>query len=442
MKVHEFHSTTMLVLYLINCSLFFASVCWSFPSAPLNERDQPDVSWEAWLLVNENHRLPVVGQEESPKRRIVAKSVFVAPTFSPINLPPCAEGYDSDAMGRCVKIIKIDEDKHFDFLMQKLNAQFNTFDYETVIEDTNSEPTKVDIPLDFDEYLDEKPIVQEEEEEEIDMAIIVTPTTRNVPQEEESSTKLGKRDDNKGEYEEELKNLVKTTTSNTEETTTVVDSTSTSIPTTNAEELTTPITTTAMEEITSLEATTTTTEDITTVTESTPGSLETTTFTTTPPSTTLTSTTPKITTYHPIATTYHPNFGKIRNLVRFPDDERIFPRSRSNGDYVRFPEMDSKMQQESLKPHTRDVDDQTGNFNNEIITQEPSERILEKVTPPRSVETVIGEERFLTKKPFLWPVEDHRSRAQQRRPIVLRSVPMEDLSYLFGYSKNSATNHR
>ncbi|XP_044252915.1 uncharacterized protein LOC123003924 [Tribolium madens] len=139
-------------------------VCLSFcyPSKPLNERST-ELAWEAWLLVDQSNRQSDLGLL---RRRITPKSVFIAPTFSPDSLPACAEGYKSDMMGRCVKIIKINESVHFDFLLQKLNAQFP--DYEEVFEDNSTHgPLQLNIPLLGDE------------EKDSDVAIVVTPSKKS-----------------------------------------------------------------------------------------------------------------------------------------------------------------------------------------------------------------------------------------------------------------------
>ncbi|EFA09015.1 uncharacterized protein LOC656455 [Tribolium castaneum] len=137
-----------------------ASCVFSYPSKPLNERST-ELAWEAWLLVDQSNRQSDLGML---RRRITPKSVFIAPTFSPDSLPACAEGYKSDVMGRCVKIIKINESVHFDFLLQKLNAQFP--DYEEVVEEnTTHGPLQLNIPLFGDE--------------DKDVAIVVTPSKKN-----------------------------------------------------------------------------------------------------------------------------------------------------------------------------------------------------------------------------------------------------------------------
>lgn len=140
-------------------------VCVSFcyPSKPLNERST-ELAWEAWLLVDQTNRQSDLGML---RRRITPKSVFIAPTFSPDLLPACADGYKSDMMGRCVKIIKINESVHFDFLLQKLNAQFP--DYEEPTEAPTHGPLQLNIPI-LGDFTEEK---------DSDVAIVVTPSNKS-----------------------------------------------------------------------------------------------------------------------------------------------------------------------------------------------------------------------------------------------------------------------
>lgn len=418
------------------------------------------MSWEAWLLVDDqNQNRPV--ELETPRRRIVPKSIFFTQTFSPENLPPCEEGHSRDERGMCVKLIKLDEDKHLGFLVSKLNAQFGGLDYDTEF-DPNSEPTRVDIPLGGDYDVDYANL-----EAELDMAIIVTPTTREVEPNGDDS-KVGKRDDN---YEDQLKMLKGSTTESLEKTTTETVETTTKLVE-NEEVETTTFSTTTVEttEQSTMTDTSTSTEPITT-----------TTVTEQPETTTLmTTTTPKITTYHPVATTYHPYIGldwmgnqKTKNLISFPVDDVPMPRSHPSRQLVRFPDVDAKVQQESLGHHTRDVNAQTGNFFNEIVTSQPSERVQDVVLPPRghvagfydnhqSIKSATTEKHSMKKAKHPLFVLPSDWSPQDPKPIVLRfsrkqlnfisnkfkngefyrSLPVEDLTYLFGYKNGQSRQHR
>lgn len=160
--------------------VYFTSLGLCFPSSPLNEKPKP--AWEAWLLVDENQsqtRHSAFNSDGTLRRRITPKSVFIAPTFSPDALPACADGYSSDSMGRCIKIIKLDEDAHYDFILSKLEDKFGSFDYEDDEDDTmepivqtSQGPLQLNIPfnVDRDEPKDEY------RDEETDIAIVVSPT--------------------------------------------------------------------------------------------------------------------------------------------------------------------------------------------------------------------------------------------------------------------------
>lgn len=52
-------------------------------------------------------------------RRITPKSVFVAPSFN-----KCSDGYQPDSMGRCVKVVKLNQAAQWDFLLKQLNSMY------------------------------------------------------------------------------------------------------------------------------------------------------------------------------------------------------------------------------------------------------------------------------------------------------------------------------
>lgn len=171
----SFNGSNMVYLSVI-LIVYFTSVSFSFPSRPLNER-RPDFTWQAWLLVDENqNRHSVFNSDGTLRRRITPKSVFIAPTFSPETLPACADGYSSDPMGRCIKIIKLDEEAHYDFIIKNLEDKFGSFDYDdeekNEMDETSQGPLQLNIPLSIenDESKDEY------SGEETDIAIVVSPT--------------------------------------------------------------------------------------------------------------------------------------------------------------------------------------------------------------------------------------------------------------------------
>lgn len=113
------------------------------------EHSPSDLAWDAWLQQG--------SRQAAPPRRITTKSLFVFPHLGPESLPACADGYRPDSMGRCVKVVKVDETAHLEFLLQKLNSQFATetsegqdeaYDYDIESESSDaSGPFQFSIPL-------------------------------------------------------------------------------------------------------------------------------------------------------------------------------------------------------------------------------------------------------------------------------------------------------
>lgn len=60
-----------------------------------------------------------VGSGGGGGRRITPKSVFVAPSFN-----KCSDGYRPDSMGRCVKVVKLNQAAQWDFLLKQLNSMY------------------------------------------------------------------------------------------------------------------------------------------------------------------------------------------------------------------------------------------------------------------------------------------------------------------------------
>lgn len=189
-------------LLILTWTLLLISSIFSIhahPSKPLNERST-ELAWQAWLLVDE-HQNKQDG-DGLLRRRITPKSIFITPTFSPDKLQPCADGYESDNMGRCMKIIKIDEDAHLDFLLQKLNAQFGVGMIVDVDEKLPTPgPIKFEISLGNGGGPDTTEQVTEEPNGSGNVAIVVAPsnskhstTTQEITStglQEEGTTNLG-----------------------------------------------------------------------------------------------------------------------------------------------------------------------------------------------------------------------------------------------------------
>lgn len=123
------------------------SLTTCFPSRPLNERST-ELALQAWILFEQDQQdnSDNAHQDDGTghRRRITPKSVFLVPTFSPDTLPPCADGYKADAMGRCLKIVKIDNTAHLDYLFKVLMQKFQPNPNETKAAD---KPVSVAIPL-------------------------------------------------------------------------------------------------------------------------------------------------------------------------------------------------------------------------------------------------------------------------------------------------------
>lgn len=190
------------------------------------------------------------------RRRITPKSVFIAPTFSPDKLPACAEGYQSDIMGRCIQIIKIDQEKHLSFLLERLNAQFGDLapeDEEDVVEENLSTPGpfQLNIPLKHNEETEEEPYYANP-----DIAIIVAPTNGDY-----DNAKVKRTDDRStNKIDDHRRNGPRTDNDDESETTTMSESTT--LETTTQSEQTNPTETTlTADETTLTEAYTTTVQD-------------------------------------------------------------------------------------------------------------------------------------------------------------------------------------
>ncbi|XP_012138620.1 uncharacterized protein LOC105662227 [Megachile rotundata] len=94
----------------------------SSESGSQNLGSPSDIAWQAWLLLDSQNGAHSSLDSATFLRRITPKSVFIAPEL-PL-LPPCAEGYRADAMGRCVKSVNINPQAHLSFLLERLNDRY------------------------------------------------------------------------------------------------------------------------------------------------------------------------------------------------------------------------------------------------------------------------------------------------------------------------------
>lgn len=76
--------------------------------------NNPEVSWGDWLVMDEAEPGTSI-----LLRRITPKSVFVAPTFN-----GCSEGYTQDTLGRCVKVVKVNQKAQWDFFLERINSMY------------------------------------------------------------------------------------------------------------------------------------------------------------------------------------------------------------------------------------------------------------------------------------------------------------------------------
>lgn len=90
----------------------------------LGELDEPQLNaqlnaeLERYALIMSSSDSAAAG---AVTRRITPKSVFIAPS---IDGDPCADGYQQDNQGRCMKVLKVNATASWDLLLEKLNSQF------------------------------------------------------------------------------------------------------------------------------------------------------------------------------------------------------------------------------------------------------------------------------------------------------------------------------
>ncbi|XP_078046645.1 uncharacterized protein LOC144475018 [Augochlora pura] len=109
-----------------------------------------DLAWQAWLLLDSQTGAHSGMDSATFLRRITPKSVFIAPALPA--LPPCADGYEADTMGRCVKNVNIDQQAHFVFLLQQLNSRYGNRGGSSADSFSNNQkksngPLQLNIPL-------------------------------------------------------------------------------------------------------------------------------------------------------------------------------------------------------------------------------------------------------------------------------------------------------
>ncbi|XP_043265716.1 uncharacterized protein LOC122405218 [Colletes gigas] len=126
-----------------------------------------ELAWQAWLLLDSQTGVHSSLDSSSFLRRITPKSVFIAPELPA--LPPCAEGYHADTMGRCVKSVNIDHEAHFDFLLQRLKNRYASNNNPK----KSSEPFQLNIPLFSNANSQSSKVDHEETRDSIKIPIVV-----------------------------------------------------------------------------------------------------------------------------------------------------------------------------------------------------------------------------------------------------------------------------
>ncbi|CAK9828179.1 hypothetical protein ANTRET_LOCUS5750 [Anthophora retusa] len=138
-----------------------------------------DLAWQAWLLLDSQTGAHSGLDSASFLRRITPKSVFIAPALPA--LPPCADGYRADTMGRCVKSVNIDHEAHLDFLLQRLNNRYSNRGSTSETSSSNnnqkksSGPLQLNIPLLSETDTKSSQVDHEETRDSIKIPIIIPP---------------------------------------------------------------------------------------------------------------------------------------------------------------------------------------------------------------------------------------------------------------------------
>ncbi|XP_053998968.1 uncharacterized protein LOC128887277 [Hylaeus anthracinus] len=134
-----------------------------------------DLAWQAWLLLDSQTGVHSSLDSASFLRRITPKSVFIAPALPA--LPPCAEGYRADTMGRCVKSVNIDQEAHFGFLLQRLNNRYGNRGTSDSGSNNNQKksngPLQLNIPLFPDAFPQSSKLDHEETRDSVKIPIVV-----------------------------------------------------------------------------------------------------------------------------------------------------------------------------------------------------------------------------------------------------------------------------
>lgn len=124
---------TVLKIVVVLC---FLQMIHSFPVA-----QESSLTWLINKLFSES---PNNYETHVRKKTLPKKSVFVAPSLNIFE--PCPKGYEEDERARCIKIVSFDEEKHSNFLLDKL-GDFGDVAYDYDDEETTSTTTTTSKPF-------------------------------------------------------------------------------------------------------------------------------------------------------------------------------------------------------------------------------------------------------------------------------------------------------
>jgi len=173
--------TGRLLVYALATLAVVNSSAWAAPATPSSKLDEQGF-WKAWLLYEEPAQPPEEGGRR--KGQIQPKSIFIAPVIK--DLPDCAPGYQADALGRCNKLVKVNQGAQLSFLLQKLNAMYATADKLVVPKG----PTTTEGPLQFNIPIAEAPDTSEEVKRTTSTTTTTTAAPTTTSPEEEEVTEL------------------------------------------------------------------------------------------------------------------------------------------------------------------------------------------------------------------------------------------------------------
>lgn len=110
---------TVITIFLLTSSTF------CYPSKPLDERST-ELTWQAWLLVDDQNQNKQSNEGGNMKKKVIAKSVFIVPTFNPKKMPACDDGFASDNTGRCLEVFQVDPKNQLQYLLSKLQSHLDS----------------------------------------------------------------------------------------------------------------------------------------------------------------------------------------------------------------------------------------------------------------------------------------------------------------------------